>query len=130
MFTRIRALVPIAALLLASNAMAGQKTSNPVAVDATARVANGSLGSARNSADNLQYIGCAAGALSFGGTNMYCFAQTADNVYAECQSTSPQLVQAAQAMSGDSYVHFAWDASGTCTYLLVINSSRLTPKQP
>ncbi len=104
-------------------AHAGEKKSFPVEVIPAYRVARGALGSARNSSDSVQSLSC------YGGWGwMGCTAKDASGVTASCGSTQPAYLRALNAMSGDSYVEFSWDAAGNCTFFLVSNSSGWEPK--
>jgi hypothetical protein len=122
----------VAGVVAATAAWAGMKGGTVVAVDAVNRRAEGSLGNARNSTDNNQYIGCRATANNNGTVSALCWAQgaVANSPYVTCQTTVPQMVNVASALNGDSYVKFAWDAGGLCTYIIVENDSWYAPKNP
>jgi hypothetical protein len=120
----------VGALLASTAAYAGYKSIYYVGVDTTSREAYGSFGSARSSADTVQYIGCAVQGFSSGTSRVICEARNASNVSAACSSTAPAMVTAATSQSGDSYIYFTWDETGTCTYLYVSNTSNWAPRQP
>lgn len=121
----------VGALMAGSAAWAGLKSTWYASVDTTNRVAYGSYGSARGSADTVQAIGCSVQSFSTStSARVICEAQDANGNSAYCSSTVPALVTAATSQSGDSYIYFTWDANGTCTYLYVSNSSNFAPRQP
>jgi hypothetical protein len=131
-------MVSVVALLAASSgvATAGQKISSPVQVNLSGRSAAGSVGTARNSLDTTQYIGCQM--WSFGdstGATIYCFARTAPtataaSTYAQCiAGNSPSMASVVDAMGPASQIVFEWDANGNCTYIAADNSSSWEPKR-
>src|SRR5262249_5077931 len=113
----------------AQPARAGEKVATAAFVDTASKIAGGSLGTARNSSDGLQVVSCG---LSQSGNNVFasCFVRDAAGHQASCNSISPSITQTIAAVSGDSYVEFLWDASGACTFVEVINSSKSEPKIP
>jgi hypothetical protein len=127
--------VSIAGALLSTVALAGTKVTSEVTISSTTTgmTAMGSMGSARNSADATQYIGCqlSTNNVSSGVVTVQCFARNAAGTYLSCLTTDPNYVSAAQAIDGDSYIRFNTESSGsTCTYLLVLDTSYYAPKQP
>lgn len=125
----LRTITALAALLLASNAVAGRRAGSTVVVDTANRTVYGDLGTARNSPDALQYLEAVVyttASLQY----MMVFARDAAGNSAYCNSTSPQFIAAALAVKGDSYLYVNYDASGTCTYVYLSNSSAYQPKQP
>ena len=50
--------------------------------------------------------------------------------YASCVTTVPALVNAISTVHGDSYVLVNWDKTGTCTQVIVQQSSAQAPKTP
>jgi hypothetical protein len=91
----------------------------------------GSSGTARNSVDTHQSIGCNIQAAS-GTTTVYATCSATDsfgtNVY--CTTTEAPLVSVAQSVKGDSYVHFMFDGTHKCTEVWVDNDSSFVPKSP
>lgn len=123
-------LIGLAALLctgLTAPSFAGTKTNPTVVVNQTARIASGALGSARNSQDNLQFIGCSV-IDSTGGAFVTCSARDSLGRSASCRSTDVGKVSVASSISSDSWVYFQYDALGNCTYLLVSTSSQYPSK--
>lgn len=73
-------------------AWAGAKVVAPVVVDLPSRSARGSLGSARNSADATQYIGCQVGAEAGAAPPAgYCSARNAASTQVECVTSDANL---------------------------------------
>jgi hypothetical protein len=119
----------VAALGLGTTAWAGYKFTSTVNVLPAARIAFGTLGSARNSADTRQFIGLST-MVTLGGETMTAYAEDAFGNYVTCNSSRPGFIAAARAVKGDSYVSFMWDASGECTQLMVDTGSYFEPKAP
>ncbi len=113
---------------IGTTASAGQKLSVPVTVDTSALHASGAVGTARNSVDTTQYILCEV-YLSGSTSYLYCWARDAADHFASCFSSSPYLIQVAQAISGDSSIYFTYSSTGVCSGLSVYNSSLFEPKQ-
>ncbi|MFY2558928.1 hypothetical protein ACN469_14965 [Corallococcus terminator] len=120
----------LATALVGTAAWAGQKTASPVVVNSTSRKAWGSLASARDTADNIQNIGCQVNTPASGPPSVLCFAQGPTSPMVTCYSTNAALVEAARDIHGDSYLYFAWDTIGTCTNISVANASQYAPKAP
>jgi hypothetical protein len=125
----VAAWVGAAVALLGTGALAGSKSNPTVVVDTVVREAFGSLGSARNSADAVQYIGCTV-VSSAASTSVSCTARNSAGTIGSCTSTNATLVDAARNLDGDAYIYFSWDAGGSCTLLSVAKSSVYTPKTP
>ena len=118
---------------VAGVAHAGFKQQNPVSIDLINRFAQGSFGSARNSQDGQQSIDCAI--TSYKRTilesQVVCNAQNALGQTVFCTApASGNLIEAMAALDSDSFLHFAYDANGTCTTINVINGSSFEPKLP
>jgi hypothetical protein len=118
------------AALVGTVAWAGHKSPGPVVV--TSSGAHGSLGTARNSTDTIQYIACTINVYSGSSPYVSCFANEASTGYAyvSCYSYDANLVNAARAITGDSYIQFQFNTSGICTSLYVMNGSHMDPKKP
>lgn len=129
----IRKLMPaLAAVALSlTQANAGERKSNPVTISqyGTWIEATGSLGSARNSADGYQYIGCAILSQPVNGAPwVNCAARDAANRYVSCWSPEQALVNTARAISSTSFVDFNFDSTtGLCITLRVSNDSTVEP---
>jgi len=118
------------ALLFTAPASAGQRADDFVSINTIYRVASGALGSARNSSDGMQFIGCGVYAYATSQAYVSCAAYDAKGRYASCVSTSPELVKAGQTIGSDSDITFSWDAAGSCAQLNVFNGSNTPPKAP
>lgn len=113
-------------LLGTSLAWAGRANYIETQVDLATRTAFGSLHDTRNSADNVQYIGCFLN-LSGGAARLTCEARDAANESLVCSSTNAELIKIAQSLSDSSYIYFQCDAGNNLTYLYVSNNSVWLP---
>ena len=113
--------------LLGTVAGAGMKISSPVVV--SSGNATGAMGSARNSGDAVQYIGCTISGYAGTAPSVTCFAQDLTS-YGACSTSDANIVAAASAIADDSYISFSWDGWGACTSLQVTKASHGAPKQP
>jgi hypothetical protein len=123
-------LATVLSLLAAASASAGQKGNDFVTIMTQFSVATGAMGSARNSTDVMQLIGCGLVANAGSTTYVSCSAMDAKGNRAWCVSTNAEFVRAAQGIGTDSDLVFGWDASGNCTQLNVYNGSNNPPKAP
>lgn len=123
----LSAMVALGLVATSATAMAGFTANQPVLVNPFLRVAQGALGSARNSPDNIQFIGCAVtdGA---GGAFVTCSARGPGGNFATCTSSDPGKVAAASSINSDSFVVFRYDAQGNCTLLSVSTFSQYPTK--
>jgi len=122
------ALSVCAILGLAPPVHAGAKFNTPVSVDPVFRRGLGAVGTARASADPIQYIYCYA--VHGVSASAFCVARDAASTTVSCFTTDPAKVAIVGAMTSYSYVYFDYDASGTCTTLLVENASYYPPMVP
>lgn len=113
-----------------SVAFAGQKATANVFIDTVNRRASGALGSARNSADARQLIGCQTEANSAGAERGQCTAVNAAGITVRCTTTVAAIIDVMQSVSGDSHVVFHWNQDGTCRAVTVGNFSHFEPKKP
>lgn len=115
----------------APRATAGRKYPWAVIIDAGAHRAHGSIGSARNSADSVQAIGCNT---FYDPTNRVnqatCIAIDAKGNYATCMTQDPTIVAVTFAITADSQIAFSWDEREECVHIGVSNSSFFEPKLP
>lgn len=135
--TRAAAIALTAAwLALGGAAEAGQRTTVPVFIDTVNRWAEGSLGSARNSTDLVQYIGChTVGDAAVPHSTTQCWAQNSAGVVVSCtfrnvagSTLSPSF--GVPILSNNAYLSFSWDANGNCDDFYVEALSRYEPKKP
>jgi len=117
-------------------ARAGMKSTIPVVINSAARSAKGLIGSARNSADATQYIGCSMEAADGANPVIKCFASSSGGTVVTCSRTTVNppiglsvnavelgFLSVASSISNDSYLQFNWDSTGKCTRIFVENSS-------
>lgn len=114
------------AALVAGKAMAGYKATSYVTVNGTLRYASGAMGDARNSADANQYIGCSVDTMS----GVSCSASDSSSNYVGCYTTDATILAAVQGYTPGAYLHFQYDASGTCTELFYEKYSWWRPMTP
>ena len=121
---RIRA-IALATGVFSSVALAGIKSTEQVIIQDTGPkpFAAGDLGYARNTADQVQYIGCTSSP-TFG----ICYAVNAAGLSKSCSTTDPTLMALIRSLNGDSYLFFNWNTDGTCRLINVSNNSKFAPK--
>ena len=126
----LAAMVAVSALVLVTSpAHAGYKAAGySVTVDMTNRQAVGPLGSARNTADGFQEIGCNLFVNTLGNTGGYCYATTSKGVRAVCNLSGSEQVDLARNLSSDSMLWFQWNSSNQCTYIQTGVGSSWEPK--
>src|SRR4051812_5070102 len=100
--------VVLASTLLSATAFAGEKAVANVVIGSG--YISGSIGSARNSVDAVQYVVCGVTAAS-GSTTASCVAKTTAGAQAYCSTTSPTLISALSSVTANS--HFYITYSGT-----------------
>jgi len=109
-------------VLIAPTASAGARWQYPVTLNDTSRYAVGTMTDTRGSADNQQAIGC-----YHNSTTGACYATTAAGVSRTCTTSNPALISVIRSISAESYIYFQWNTDGTCSYVLIENSSRFKP---
>jgi len=107
---------------------AGLRVSYPVTVNTTSRTAYGALGTARNSSDNLQRIGCYVFRFSNDGY-AWCDATNSAGTSVACTTNQPGHLIAIESVKGDSFLYFTWQLDGDCNWFRVGQDSRYEPKQ-
>jgi len=118
----------LAALALSTAAFAGLRQDMPATLwpGTFLDVAYGFLGSARNSADTNQQIGCFTR-----GNNATCTAVNAAGQPGSCSTSNASHLAAIHSMNNDAYLLFGWDnATGVCEFVYVRNFSYTPPKAP
>ncbi len=100
---------------------AGSKSTQNVSVGAS--TFGGSLGSARNSADNLQQIGCYFDSAGTGN----CYGRDSVGTTKACSTNAAALLTVIRSIKGDSYMLVRF-TGGTCTSIRVSNFSSFKPK--
>jgi hypothetical protein len=116
------------AALVATSAFAGEKRDIAVIVDTVNRFAVGSMGTARNSFDGNQNIGCIVHA-DLGINIVQCSARNAAGVTRLCNTGNQNLVNAVIGMQSDALISFGWDGDAQCTSIHISNYSIYTPKR-
>jgi hypothetical protein len=122
--------VVTASLLTARVSSAGFKSDSQVYVSTASTIAIGAMGSARAAADATQYIGCINEGYSTGTQYILCFARNSAGAYGSCTSSDPRLISAAASITSSSFLEFAWNSAGTCTFLEVMDTSYFPPVVP
>lgn len=127
-------LMAIGLLALSSSiAMAGKVQPAPVVVfvnpDGSGQ-ANGSMATARASANDVEYIGCgvrkfATGAGAF--TTGFCQASDAAGVAGFCSTENAELLDVVENIADHSFITFGWDAEGQCTRIGISTQSLYLP---
>jgi hypothetical protein len=116
----------LSVLLISGLASAGAKWINEqVHLSTSGHFAYGALGYTRNTSNSVEYIYCQVYSYNSGSPRAYAYCGAKDsssNTYS-CISSDPAIVSAAGAVSGDSYVYFAGDANGNCTFVEAENAS-------
>lgn len=121
------AMVAIGMVATSATALAGFTANQTVTVNPFLRVAQGALGSARNSPDNIQFIGCSVTDAA-GAAFVTCSARGPGGNFATCTSNDPGKVAAASSINSDSFVVFRYDQQGNCTFLSVATFSQFPTK--
>lgn len=126
---QVRLIALLGAFWMAGVVQAGQHIRYSVVIDDRSMTASGSLGTARNSSNTYERIGCSVD--SFGGSDktVICTAREASGNSAECSTSDPGIFDLAMNIDSDSYVQFGWDASSRCSRLSVRKGSQTEPKQ-
>lgn len=128
---RVLTAVAAAAMALSAGvALGGTVVGAPVKIvddETGAGTVTGSMHSARNSANTVEYIACFLQANSgmqvpFG----YCTARNAAGVYRTC-ALETGMIEAVKSIAAYSYIRFTYDDEGTCTSLQVSQSSIYLP---
>jgi hypothetical protein len=126
--TRVITLLGAAALATATTAaVAGKHYQQDVKVSPGAW-AQGILSSARNSADDVQYLGCQLIATKGMKLVVWCFGSDAKGETAACFSEDPAFITTATSLNGDSWLEFYVGDEHECHDLMVWNSSEWEPK--
>ena len=125
----------LAAILLASaSAFAGFKNNHYVTITTSGTHSSvyGSMGTARNSADSLQYIGCEYYATT-GHSQILCSSRTASNQLLYCSSMNPHIMGGVHALVDGALVQFSTDtaiSTWECQSINISGASRYAPPQP
>lgn len=121
----IGAILAGAVVLFSGVALAGYKASYPVNVMTNADgsgMAWGAMGTARNSPDAVQYLGCAIQS-SYSPTTGMCVAKNSAGKYLQCVTSDPTILSVISSVSKSAFIHFAASETGACYYVDVVNYS-------
>lgn len=116
---------------LTASVSAGVKVEENVSVSISGAnaSASGAVGTARNSADNVQFIRCTVQGFA-GSNNVFCAARTAGGTNFSCSANnSHTLATSVSAIDAGSRL-FIFAVSGVCQQIDVTNSSEHKPKVP
>lgn len=118
--------------MLASGAtLAGLETSAPVTVDAEGRVAEGAMGSARYSRNDVEYIGCGVEHTDLGGGDTFvvgfCEARDSLGQAVVCTTVRPEMIQAIATISDTSHIRFIWNEFSDCVQIRISTNSQYLP---
>jgi hypothetical protein len=129
-------LVGASCLFVGWRAKAGYKISTFVTINTNPSsgdpYALGAMGSARNSGDGNQYIGCLVDGYDNNTYSGACYALNAAGTQsANCYTTNPTVLNAIRSISGGTRIYFKWQAStGICTLVEAANISYWAPEVP
>ncbi len=126
MTKRIGLVAALLGIVSVGTAYAGRRATSPVSVSTSSKFATGFLGTARNAAGTVAYIGCA----NDSDSNGTCYAITESGVGAACVTQSSTMLATIRSITPNSRVTFKWDDSGNCTYVGVTNYSSNEVIQP
>jgi hypothetical protein len=115
-------------ILTSHSAIAGTQRASAVTIDDIGMSASGPLGSARNSGDTRQAIGCYTAADAGSDSVGLCQAVDANGVGRQCFTYDPQVLATIRSLNGDSYLLFYWNSDGSCSGVSVSNRSDYQPK--
>lgn len=108
----------LAIMTLGSVALAGSSSSQTVQ-HVSSTEARGVVRDARFSSNSVEFIGCSVQSNGLVG----CYVKDAANTYKNCTTTAAGFATAAAAIGPNSHITVKWNASGTCTFLDVYNTS-------
>jgi hypothetical protein len=114
-----------AALFSSAKVSAGQRGTLPVTVGAN--FFQGSIGSARNSSDSVQFAACSLGSDSTSWWG-WCNVTDASGNSRSCSTSADSMVKAIASMKSDAYISVYFDTAGNCTQIYNYNLSSMPPK--
>jgi hypothetical protein len=116
-----------AGLVLQSTVQAGQSVTATVGVYSSSdgATASGAVSAARQSADNVQSIGCDIASDGVSSSFISCFASDVAGKEAYCSISSPSAaaLSALSSVNASSVIYFQANSSGVCTYLSIDDDS-------
>ncbi len=129
--SKIGAIIVGAVVLFSGVAVAGYKAAYPVKIltgTDGGGLANGSMGTARNSADGAQYIGCSLQS-SYSPVTGTCFAKDATGKYLQCVTSDPAIVSVISSIAKGAFISFTASGTGACYWVDVTNNSYFEPER-
>lgn len=112
-------LVSLTLLLFTASAFAGLSQPFGVEVDHVNMTASGDMLSARNSKNDVEYVGCGVRAYDDGAGGAFysgfCQAMDADEEWVVCTTTNPGLLNALAALTDSAFITFNWNEDYECT---------------
>ncbi|RKG80466.1 hypothetical protein [Corallococcus terminator] len=119
----------LALLTGSTSAWAGFQQSTPVVITPANNCFGGSLGSARNSADNLQYLHVSVQASVSGLYHASVYVRDASGASASCTTTDLKLIEVLRSVTTDSFLMVYHNGAGACSTIEVVQASSSEPKQ-
>ena len=116
----------VATTALSLPVYAGYKSTSNVSIGSN--YASGALGTARNSSDTKQQIGCRVDLYAYSTPTMFCYARNSSGTSKTCTTDDPGLIDLFHALNGDSVLYFEVDSYGSCSRIRVTNASEFEPK--
>lgn len=108
--------VGLSAVFASSTALGGLTQPAVVDVDLANNIASGDMRTARNAANDTEFIGCGMRDIEDGMGGIFsfafCQAEDADGDRAFCNTTNGQLIEAMRAGNDFSFVTFSWQDDG------------------
>lgn len=114
----------LALALFASGSVVAGNRIGPyqVTISDAGRWANGAFADVRAGADSQQWIGC-----NYNTVTGSCTATNAAGTSRTCTTSNAALLDVIRSLTPESYIYFQWNTDGTCSYILVENSTRFKP---
>ncbi|WP_144394669.1 Ig-like domain-containing protein [Pleionea sediminis] len=113
-------IIALLAAVCVSSVFAG--ATHQLSVYVKDNVASGSLTGARNSSDQMQYIGCATVATADSNHGI-CAARNSAGVSVYCILTQPYQVEQVRSVNSASHIYFRKNERGLCEYIQLSNRS-------
>jgi len=108
-------------------ASAGLREEAPVFLDGIGM--QGAMGSARNTSDTVQWIGCGIYVEGLDSPSAWCEGVHSNGTYRGCTTTRKSHIQAIASASNDSWIFFRVDSTGRCSSVEIQTRSSHPPKK-
>lgn len=123
-----------AAALVATVSTAGLKSSYPVGIFGlvgSITEAEGSVGTARNSGNSVEYIGCETTVTNVGTSTGTCWAKESTGEVATCTTNNANQLATIRSINPQSWIRFqVGNISGQCAEIQVENGSNIQTAAP